>query len=95
VEEINSTETAPIEQASVSKTSSRNFKDLLFFLSRQKRYLYIIVALAVLLVFFVPINGRSLIVRLSEWGKGKVVNLAPNPSFEKGSGGMPEGWATK
>lgn len=61
-----------------------------------KRYLYYFLAfLFILAVLFIPIKGKSLFNRLLELRKPRIVNLAPNPSFEEGTDNKPAGWTTR
>ncbi|MBU1868106.1 hypothetical protein KJ608_01420 [Patescibacteria group bacterium] len=85
----------PEEQLKQESPLENEVHDDLAKLLFRKRYIYIIVAMAVLFLFFFPIGEKSLIERLAELGKQKAENLVPNPSFEKGSGDEPAGWTTK
>ncbi|OQX51369.1 hypothetical protein B5M47_00745 [candidate division CPR3 bacterium 4484_211] len=58
----------------------------------KRKFLYLGAILFVLVIFLIPIRRKFLINRLAEWRGLGAGNLVPNSSFEKGSGGMPEGW---
>lgn len=60
-----------------------------------RKFQFLLAVILLLLVFFFPINGRSLLDRLVDWKQERVVNLVPNPSFEEGLDNQPAGWTTK
>ena len=69
------------------KKQARNLKSKFAGLSKNKKYALVASVVLILL-------GVFLVAFLIKRGMG-LRNLAPNPSFERGSGDKPAGWTTK